>query len=327
MSDCLIIGSGIVGMMCARTLKIAGAEVTLLDKNKCGGESSWAGGGIISPLYPWHCSDSINDLSFASQIIYKKLCDDLHNSSGIDPQYIKSGMLMFDEYNSKKAKVWLQRYKINYSPHPQGALFTHVAQVRNPRLLKALKVDIIKKNINIIEQTQVNNLILKNDNILGVETTKGKFYSTNIIICCGAWSSQLLKTKEEIFPMKGQIIVIKAKAGIIKHIILDRGQYIIPRIDGRILVGSTMENVGFDRSIDSLVKKKLYNFAYSHFSQLKNANIEHHWSGFRPATKTGNIVLKRSEKYTNLFINSGHFRNGINTAPACADKIVDLITN
>ena len=84
MSDCIVIGGGIIGMMSARMLVISGAEVTLLDQRECGKESSWAGGGIISPLYPWHYDDLTNDLSLESQAIYEALCDDLHRSSGID---------------------------------------------------------------------------------------------------------------------------------------------------------------------------------------------------------------------------------------------------
>ncbi len=181
MSDCLVVGGGIIGMMTARTLSLAGASVVLLDQRQCGHESSWAGGGIISPLYPWHYDDLTNDLSFKSQAVYEQLCNDLHNSSGIDPQYQKSGLLMMDEYDSPEAKTWLKRFQISYEVHEKGALFNHVAQVRNPRLLQSLKADIVNKGVDIIEQAQVNSLITKDDKVLGVHTSKGDFLPT--VLC------------------------------------------------------------------------------------------------------------------------------------------------
>jgi glycine oxidase len=325
MSDCIVIGGGIIGMMSARMLTIAGASVTLLDRRECGKESSWAGGGIISPLYPWHYDDLTNDLSFESQAVYESLCDDLFRSSGVDPQYQKSGLLMMDEFDTVEAKIWMKRYQINYQNHTDGALFSHVASVRNPRLLQALKVDIIQKGVKIVEHTQVENLIIKDDKVLGVRTSKGDFLSDKVVACAGAWSEQLLTLKDEIFPMKGQMIVLKAQADEIPHIILDQGRYIIPRADGKILVGSTMEEVGFNRDVDLPTRQSLHEFAWQHVPALKNAEIEHHWSGFRPASRSGKVIVAKDEKYQNLFINTGHFRNGLNMAPASASKITELV--
>jgi len=325
MSDCLIIGGGVIGMMSARMLAISGAKVTLIDQRECGKESSWAGGGIISPLYPWHYDDLTNDLSFKSQAVYEGLCDDLYHSSGIDPQYRKSGLLMMDEFETVEAQAWMKRYQVSYEDHVNGALFTHVASVRNPKLLQALQIDIINKGVTIIENTPVDKLLINNNKVLGVNTTKGDFFADNVVACAGAWSGQLLDIKDDVFPIKGQMILLKAKIGDIEHIILDQGRYIIPRADGRILVGSTMENVGFDRSLDEVTKSSLYEFASERFPVLSSAKIEHHWSGFRPASRSGKIILEKSEKCDNLFINTGHFRNGLNMAPASANKITQLV--
>ena len=114
MSDCIVIGGGVMGMMSARMLAISGAKVTLIDQRECGKESSWAGGGIISPLYPWQYDDLTNDLSFESQAIYENLCQELYQSSGIDPQYRSSGLLMMDEFDTIEAQTWMKRYKIRW---------------------------------------------------------------------------------------------------------------------------------------------------------------------------------------------------------------------
>lgn len=324
MSDCLVIGGGVIGMMSARALAMSGAKVVLLDQRECGKESSWAGGGIISPLYPWHYDELTNVLSFESQAVYEQLCEDLYSASGIDPEYQKTGLLMMDEFDTPDAKTWMQDYRISYQSHTKGALFTHVASLRNPRLLQALKADIINQGVRIIEHTEVSRVLIKAKKVLGAHTAKGDFFADNTIICAGAWSGQLLGSSD-VFPIKGQMIVLKAQVGDVKHIILDHGRYIIPRADGKILVGSTMEKVGFNRAVDRVTKDSLYKFAWQHVPALKNTKIIHHWSGFRPASQSASVVLGRDKQYDNLFLNTGHFRNGLNMAPESAKRIKDLI--
>lgn len=326
MSDCLIVGGGVIGMMSARTLALSGAKVSLIDQSECGKESSWAGGGIISPLYPWLYSDLVNELSIKSQAIYADLCAELFENTGIDTEYVRSGLLMIDEYDTADAISWMDKYKINTQPHPKGVLFTGVAQVRNPRLLKALKADILARGVEIIEHTRVDNLIIENNVVRGVATKNQEYLAENTVICGGAWSSSLLNDKHEVFPIKGQMIVIKSKIGTIEHIILDQGRYLIPRKDGRILIGSTTEDVGFDGSLDDQVGVELLAFASNRFSELQNATIEHHWAGFRPASKS-DVIVEKHQQLENLYINTGHFRNGLNMAPESSSKILRLINN
>jgi glycine oxidase len=327
MSDCLVVGGGVIGMMTARSLALAGAKVTLLDQQLCAQESSWAGGGIISPLYPWKYDDLTNELSIASQTVYEQLCTQIFEDTGLDPQYLKSGLLMMDEYNLPEAKAWMQAYGLHHKHHPQGALFTDIGQVRNPRLLKALKTDIVNKGVKIVEQTKVGQLLIDNHRTIGVKTMQKNYLSDHVVVCSGAWSSQWLALKEEIYPIKGQMIVLKSDPSIVEHIVLDKGRYIIPRKDGRILVGSTMEDVGFDRSTDNETRQSLHDFASTHFELLSKSKVEHHWSGFRPASKSGKVMLGKHTGFDNVYLNTGHFRNGLNMAPESAKRITQLITH
>lgn len=324
MSDCLIVGGGVIGMMNARTLALSDAKVTLIDQGECGKESSWAGGGIISPLYPWLYSDFVNQLSIKSQAVYENLCAELFENTGIDTEYVRSGLLMMDEYDTADAISWMDKYKTNAQSHTRGALFAEVAQVRNPRLLKALKADILARGVRIIEHTKVERLIVENNVVRGVVAKNQDYISNNTIICSGAWSSSLLNSEYTIFPIKGQMIVLKSKVDVVEHIVLDQGRYLIPRKDGRILIGSTTEDVGFDRSLDNQVGSELLEFASSRFPKLQNASIEHHWAGFRPASKS-DVIVEKHQQLENLYINTGHFRNGLNMAPESANKIKDLI--
>ncbi len=324
MSDCLIIGGGIIGMMSARTLSMAGSRVTLLDQRECAKESSWAGGGIISPLYPWDYSDLVNDFSIASQMVYGDLCAALFEDTGIDPEYIQSGLLMMDKYDTPKARVWMDKYNINIQKHLRGGVFKDVAQVRNPRILRALKSDILKRGVEVVEHTKVDELITENNVVLGAKTEYKNYYADKVIICGGAWSSSLLSDDNKIFPIKGQMIVIKAEIDMLEHIVLDQGCYIIPRKDGHILVGSTMEDVGFDKGIDKKVGDELLAFVTERFPQLEGAKIKHHWAGFRPASKT-DVIIEKHTQLEHLYVNTGHFRNGLSMAPESANRIKDLV--
>ena len=316
MTDCLIIGGGIIGLTTARRLVMSGFKVTLVDKQKCGQESSWAGAGILTPLYPWKYSNFVNKLSFDSQKQYANLCQELLKNTKIDPEYLNSGLLMMDEFESETAKKWLKKFNINYQLTPKGALFD-ICQVRNPKILQALKKDLELRGVEIFENTQVSIKYLNN------VATCQEIPAKNIIICAGSWSSEFGGTT---YPVRGQVITLKDDSSIIKNIILKDGKYIVPRQDGVILIGSTMENVGFDRTLSDAVKIELFEFASAIFPHLKNCPITNHWCGFRPGNDF-DPVIKESDKYPNLYFNYGHFRNGLNTAIASSDIILNLIKN
>jgi glycine oxidase len=185
-------------------------------------------------------------------------------------------------------------------------------------------VDILKRGVEIVEHTKVDDLIIKDNIALGAKTKNKDYYANNTIVCGGAWSSSLLDNDSKIFPIKGQMIVVKAEINALEHIVLDQGHYIIPRKDGQLLIGSTMEDVGFDRSTDKQVGDALLAFATERLAQLKGAKIEHHWAGFRPASKADVMVGKHAQ-LEHLYINTGHFRNGLNMAPESANRITGLI--
>ncbi len=318
MTDFLIIGAGIIGMMNARELVKEGASVILVDKNNCGKGASWAGGGIIAPLYPWKYSKIINELSFKSQQMYQQICAELFNTTGIDVEYIKSNMLMLDEFDSDIAQKWLKKYQIKYQTTKQGALF-NVAQVRNPRILQALKKDLQISGVKIIENKKIKQLVVKNNKVLGADD----LIARNTIICAGPYVNDLIIS--DIFPVKGEIIVIFDASKSIQNIILKNSNYIVPRKDGTILVGTTYENVGFDTTLNTAVKINLFTFATSIFPHLKKCQIIHHWCGFRPGRKINEPIIAKDDKYENLFINGGHFGNGLNTAPQNAKKMLTIL--
>jgi glycine oxidase len=344
MSDILIIGGGIIGMLTARELSLAGMKVTIVEQGKAGHESSWAGGGIISPLYPWRYSDSVSALAQWGQAFYPELIEEMYSETGLDAEIIQSGLLMFDD-EQEQASAWAKRWQselqlidtkevYELEPELSQSLATDkkaiwmpdVRQVRNPRLVKATKKYLLKQGVKFLEQTEATALIQKSDKVVGVTTSVGDLFANKVLIAGGAWSANLLKNKTiSVNPVKGQMILFKTEPNTIKRITLSQDRYVIPRKDGRILVGSTLEHTGFDKSTTTVARDELIQEAARIIPCLKHAEVEHHWAGLRPGSIEGIPYICAVQNVDGLYLNTGHYRNGVVLGPASARLAADLI--
>jgi glycine oxidase len=343
MSDILVIGGGVIGLLTARELAAAGADVTLVEMGETGRESSWAGGGIISPLYPWRYDDSVTALARWSQAVYPELCETLRDESGIDPEYITTGMLILDEHEQEDALAWAathgavveiidadaaRTFEPGLGLRPKSALWMpELAQVRNPRLTKALRRS-IEREVRVREHEEVVELLVDQGRAAGARTRKETIHADKVVVCTGAWTAKLLEqlgTKPEIEPVRGQIMLFFANPGQVNHIVLFRERYVIPRKDGRILIGSTLEHTGFLKTTTAEAKEELYRIAVEMFPLLRRTPIENHWAGLRPGSPSGIPYIGSYPGIRGLYFNAGHFRNGLVTGPASARLVADLI--
>lgn len=345
MSDILIIGGGIIGMLTARELSLAGMKVTIIEQGEAGHESSWAGGGIISPLYPWRYPDAVSALARWGQAFYPELIEEINSKSGLDAELVKSGLLVLDD-EQEVATTWAEKWQSNLQvidtkeineiePELSSALgmnkaiwMPDVRQVRNPRLVKATKNYLLKQGVNFLEKTEVTGFIAKENKLTGVKTSSGDIQADRVLLAGGAWSAKLLNNMDiniEVEPVKGQMILFKAQPGKIKRITLSQDRYVIPRKDGRVLVGSTLEHTGFDKTVTSNAREELMAEASRIIPALKDAEVEHHWAGLRPGSKSGIPYICAINGIEGLFLNTGHFRNGVVLGPASARLMSDLI--
>jgi len=346
-SDILIIGAGISGLMTAFECCQAGATVTLLDKSASGREASWAGGGILSPLYPWRETAAIHSLRRWSEQQYPLLTSRLLESTGIDVELNRCGMLIADDDDPQLIEAalteqqiaiqWLDQRDLAVS-HPGLNLQARyrltlpaIAHIRNPYLLKALKHCLLQQRVSMLEHQQVTQLNLTETgrHIDSVETTDGRLSAATIILTAGAWSPGIwpvtnVMSALEIFPVKGQMLLLQTAPGTIPSIILQNHQYIVPRNDGHILVGSTVEHAGFNKVNTVPAKRQLKAFFDRLYPAFSHLPVKQHWAGIRPGSKRPPIICQHPE-IDNLYINSGHFRNGLNLAPASARLVVDLV--
>ncbi|MCU7833990.1 MAG: glycine oxidase ThiO [gamma proteobacterium symbiont of Taylorina sp.] len=345
MGKIIIIGAGIIGMLTARILIKSGISVCIIEQGYAGRESSWAGGGIISPLYPWRYDGSVTRLAQWGQQHYPGVLDKIYQSSGIDPEYIQSGLLYLDiEDELEQAKAWETQYhypftavsgddlstlevELNHS-FKQGWFTDSIAQVRNPRLVRSLREDLLRLGVTIEQQTQAQSFIIENNHLRGVVTDKGTFYGDRIVVAGGAWSSRLLEQWvkiPKIAPVKGQMIVFKAQPGLVSRIILSKGRYVIPRKDGRVVVGSTLEFDEFDKTTTQDVLEELKQEAVRIIPALKNYPVEKQWAGLRPGSIDGVPYIGEHPELKNLYMNAGHFRNGVVIGLASCQLLVDQL--
>ncbi len=207
-----------------------------------------------------------------------------------------------------------------------------IAQARNPRLLQALKQDLLNKGVCLREQSELQSVTVDNNRITGIDTTTGRLAVEQLIITTGAWTGQLFQRlfnttrhAPNIAPVKGQMLLFEAKPDTLRHIVLDEDQYLIPRRDGKILMGSTVEHDDFNKTTTDAAKDKLAAFAYNLLPALENYPLIKHWAGLRPGKADGVPVIAQHPEITNLSINAGHFRNGLAMGPASAQLLVDII--
>jgi glycine oxidase len=339
-----IIGAGAIGLLTAKELLDAGHAVTLFDRCLAGQESSWAGGGILLPIYPWRQSDAISQLVKISHQQYPDLCQTLYQNSGIDPEWYDSGLLISQNPDIDVALDWCERYGIHYETHCNTQLtqvnttplhplwLPNIAQARNPRLVKALKQYVLNQGGRILERQELLNWKLEQGRITQIQTQAGSHRIEELILCSGAWSRRLLEKllpKSDVHvpiePVKGQMLLFDAPPGTLDFMVLDQDHYLIPRRDGKILAGSSVEYDGFNKDTSDTMRDQLWTFATRLLPVLETIPVTQHWAGLRPGSPKGVPFIGRHPEIQNLAINAGHFRNGLVMGPASACLLTDLV--
>ncbi len=340
----VIVGGGIVGCMTAMELVERGYRVTIVERNQIAsqtsGESSWAGGGIIFPLLPWMYSEPVNMLTGYGATAYADICKKLEKDTGLPTGFINSGFLILPPYDEETAINWCKNHQQSVElvtevdplltqPTRPALYLPQVCQARPPFFMKALRQWLVQKEVTLLEHTELLPLD-ECQPLTAWQTTDGRVIKADkFIVTSGAWSFLLLRNvakKLNIKPMRGQILLYQPKENL-KQIVYQDGFYMIPRGDGYLLAGSTLEDVGFDTSTTETVRDELARKAESIMPSLKGMPIIKHWSGLRPGTPENMPTISAHPDIQNLYLNTGHFRYGLTMAPASARLVADLISD
>ncbi|WP_079203206.1 glycine oxidase ThiO [Pseudomonas sp. CC6-YY-74] len=342
--ETVVVGAGVIGLLSVYGLAVNGVKVTLLDRQQVGQESSWAGGGIVSPLYPWRYSPAVTALAHWSQDFYPQLGAQLLEDTGIDPEVYVTGLYWLDQEQAAPL-AWAAREQRPMQAVPVEAVYRavpalakgfsqalhmpDVANVRNPRLVKALRAALAQMpNVTVHEQCAVTGFIRAGERICGVHTSLGEMHADQVVVAAGAWSGELLRSlgiELPVEPVKGQMILYQCAEDFLTSIVLANGRYAIPRRDGHILIGSTLEHVGFDKTPTEEALASLKASAVGLLPALADADVVGHWAGLRPGSPKGLPFIGPVPGHAGLWLNCGHFRNGLVLAPASCQLLTDLL--
>ena len=324
--DILVVGAGVIGLGSALALLRRGAKVTVLERGEAGHESSWAGGGILSPLCPWDYPEEVTRLAARGAALFPAWAQELHETTGIDPEYSQCGMLVLPPFDMQQARQWCAAHAVRAEDREGSLFLPEVAQVRNPRLMRALRARVEMLGGRIVEQCEVREIGVAGGRVDSLSASCGEFRADSYIVAAGAWSKQVLGSHAlqlDIKPMRGQMLLFKFAAPPLPHIVLQGDLYLIPRRDGHLLVGSTLEDVGFDKGVTPEAYASLRERAEAILPQLRGMPLEQHWAGLRPASPHNIPLIGRHPQLENLYLNTGHFRYGVTMAAASIEMLLN----
>ena len=349
MSDVLIVGGGVIGLSLAYELAGRGAAVRVIDAGQPAREASWAGAGILPPARST-AGDPLEQLTALSNDLHRQWSEALRETTGIDNEYRRSGAIYLargaeealrlrefaaqaqqrDIVAEELTTARLRDLEPALSPSElkSAYLVPEECQLRNPRHLKALLGACVARGVKVTSGAAAHDFETRGDRITAVRTSVGPIQADQVCLTAGAWSAALAErwgVNVAIKPIRGQIVLLATARSVLARIINEGPRYLVPRRDGRLLVGSTEEDAGFDRSTTAGAIGGLLEFALSLAPQLAAAQVERSWAGLRPCTADGMPYLGRVPHLDNAFVAAGHFRGGLQLSPGTAVVMCQLM--
>jgi glycine oxidase len=346
----VIVGGGVMGCAAAFELARAGVKVTVLERSVPGAEASSAAAGILGAQVEAHHPGAGTDLGLASRKLYPALVKELEHLSGISVGYRRSGVLKV-EYDAAQAAeldrslAWQKRSGLSLrrlggkalrerepalSAEVAGGVWFEEDATLDPRaLLAALRVAAEKSGAIFRSGAFVKGVALVNGRAEGVELDDGSIVrGTHVVLAAGSWTSLVTRQGDDtprVVPARGQIVELKTSVPLLSAVVFGPECYLVPRADGRLLIGSTLEFVGFRREVTAGAVAKLLAAAIRLVPALEAAELSAHWSSFRPYTEDELPLLGPSATPGLIFM-SGHYRNGILLGPISAKIVAACVT-
>lgn len=350
MDDVLIIGGGVVGLSLAYELAGRGKRVRVLDRQRPGQEASWAGAGILPAAVLRDRDHPLEQLAGLSHALHPQWSAKLKEETGIDNGFRRTGGIYLARHRAaadqlaKVTAAWQER-GIEFARQTAASLAAlepalkwqgllsavwvpDEAQLRNPWHLRALLEACRLRGVAVQAGVSVDDWEVREGCVRRVKSDQGSFAAGVVCICGGAWSKAIVErlgAQIAIKPIRGQIALLNTDEPLLRRVINDGCRYLVPRADGRVLVGSTEEDVGFEKGTTEAAIDELLKLAQDLVPTLKEARLEKCWSGLRPGTLDGLPYLGRLPNLENAFIAAGHFRQGLHLSPGTAVVMSQLL--
>lgn len=349
----LIVGGGIMGTSAALELALAGARVTVLEKALPGAEASSAAAGIIGAEIENEEPGPMRDLCRKSRALYPAWVDLVERESGVHVGFAGGGALEVaateaelgrlkqkrkDQLRGGQAQTLtkreLARLEPGLSPNLHGALFfPDDCRIVPPALFRAVHLAALRRGVAFRTGKSATRLVTETTKkgeatARGIELDDGTILSADVVVvAAGSWTtllSGLPLDRSAVVPARGQLVELDLTAPPLERLAFGLGVYLIPRADGRLLVGSTLEFVGYQKAVTAAGLHHLLGAALRLVPDLESAEVTRSWSNFRPFTKDG-LPLLGSPGVKGLIVASGHYRNGILLSPVTARIVKSLV--
>jgi glycine oxidase len=332
--DVIIVGAGVIGLSLALELRKTGRTVLLVERGEPAREASHAAGGMLANSDD-ELPDALKPLADASARMYPEFVHELQDESGLHIDLRSDGTILFPAHS-----LILQRHNSDAEtliPARLKDLEPTLASLNRPGIyLKERSVDprdllaaCVKAarhhGVDIASGHPISAINLAEGHVTGVSTTRTTFLCETVLNCSGAWAGQLGPVPLPIRPVKGQMLAVAMPSkSLLRHVVRSPEVYLIPRSDGRLVIGATLEEAGFNKQTVPETIKQLHQAALALLPDLQNARILEAWAGLRPGTPDNLPILGQTE-IPGYFVASGHYRDGILLAPITAKLVGQVI--
>lgn len=319
--DVIITGAGIIGVSLALELHERGATVLVLDRAEPGSEASSAAAGMLAPADP-DTHEALRPLAKASAQMFATFVQKVESAAGMQVDFRRVGTIALLEENAPceyraLSATELRLLEPSVCSSGYSAYFVQEDSVDPLLLMRAALAAARTLGVEVRGHIPVTE-IRAHDNSVEVVAGAEIFSAASAVDCRGAWSSAPVR------PRKGQMLYVLPEASILQHVLRAPDVYIVPRSSGKILIGATVEDVGFDKSVDPSAILQLMHAATKYLPGLASAPITQSWAGLRPGTPD-NLPLIGLTDLPRIFVATGHFRNGILLAPITAQIMAGLV--
>ncbi len=332
--DVIVIGGGIIGLSLSIALRKRGATVLVVERGEPGREASHAAGGMLVDC-PLETPPLLQPLASTSARMYPEFAHELEVESGIKVDLRDQGTILFlsPQHAERDAAFVASHALPGTLTELEAALVGRQSPILywkersvDPRALTAAAWKTAKqRSVDFSSGDEVVAVTVTEGRATGVQTIKTRFHGAKVVNCAGAWSGQIAPHAFPTRPVKGQMLcLVMLSRTLLKHVVRSPEAYLIPRSNGRLLVGATVEEAGFDKRTDLATIQRLHKAAIALVPKLADAKILEDWAGLRPGTPDALPILGETQT-AGYYVATGHFRDGILLAPITADVMAAVI--
>lgn len=327
--DVICIGAGIIGLATARELRKRGVSVLVLERGEPGREASYAAAGMLVGVGQEH-PPALRDLASASARMYPEFVHEIEDEAGSTVDLRSEGTLLLGsepQHISPSSKTLSSQDLASLEPAltaVASAVWLEERSVDPRALTAAVLKACLHRGVDVSSGELVTSVNVSDSGVSGVTTQKTNYAAAAVVNCAGAWAGLFPPYSLPVRPVKGQMLAVVSKRKMLRHVLRSSNVYIVPRSDGRILIGASVEEAGYDKRVLSETIQRMHRNAIQIVPALSEARLLEDWAGLRPGTPDALPFLGATDT-AGYYVGTGHYRDGILLAPVTASILGQVI--